>query len=439
MNRLIIDSIRCFYDSQSAPLKPITILVGENSSGKTTFLALARIAWSLCQYEGDIDFNEEPFQLGSYDQIASYRGGRGGRAKSFFIGVEVVRSAGGPRLSKKITVKGSFSQSGSQAQLRKWSLTCDPYFAEFDLSQKEKGPRLTIKTPNSSATITKLPAHLRRITFHPATYFSWLSFLLGRRPKGYRLPHIKGEIASTRDLATFERLSNTLSTSIGERPYAFAPIRTRPRRTYDPIKEEPEPEGSHVPMVLAKTYWSGAKAWDQLGEYLTAFGRASGLFKGVEVRPIGRKESDPFQLKVEISGPAFNLVDVGYGVSQVLPIIVDTLRGDKNSTFLLQQPEVHLHPKAQAELGSFLALVAKRQNKRFLIETHSDYLVDRIRMDARERRHLEPRDVAILYFERTNGSVRIHTLDLDQFANIKKPPSGYRQFFLEEEKRLLGG
>ena len=104
----------------------------------------------------------------------------------------------------------------------------------------------------------------------------------------------------------------------------------------------------------------------------------------------GQKESDPFQIEIKSSSRAFNLVDVGYGVSQVLPIVVDVLQEPKDTTFLLQQPEVHLHPKAQAELGSFLATLGKEQHKRFVIETHSDYLIDRIRMDVRDSKRSAP-------------------------------------------------
>ena len=131
-------------------------------------------------------------------------------------------------------------------------------------------------------------------------------------------------------------------------------------------------------------------------------------------------------------------MDVGYGVSQVLPII-DCLRGEEGETFLLQQPEVHLHPSAQAELGSFLGVLAKEQKKRFVIETHSDYLVDRIRMDIRDKRGITPEDVSLLYFERRNGEAHIHELSLDDQGNILDPPPGYRSFFLEEERRFLGG
>ena len=88
VDRISIENVRCFHDRQTAHLRPITFLVGENSSGKTTFLALARIANDLSRWRQNFDFNEEPFLLGSYDQIATFRGGRGGRANDFRIGAE---------------------------------------------------------------------------------------------------------------------------------------------------------------------------------------------------------------------------------------------------------------------------------------------------------------------------------------------------------------
>jgi len=191
-------------------------------------------------------------------------------------------------------------------------------------------------------------------------------------------------------------------------------------------------------MVLAKTLLERSLKSEDLRQALRSFGEASGLFKSVEVKRKGSKESDPFQIGVKTTGQSFNLVDVGYGVSQALPIIVDVVLNPKSSSFLLQQPEVHLHPKAQAELGSFLASLAKTQDKRFIIETHSDYLIDRIRMDIRDKKQIRPEDVAILYFERSKSGVAIHELELDDFGNIKNAPPSYRQFFLDEERRLFG-
>src|SRR6202007_2618510 len=95
---------------------------------------------------------------------------------------------------------------------------------------------------------------------------------------------------------------------------------------------------------------------------------------------MGRQPSDPFQLRVKSTGPDANLVDVGYGVSQALPIIVDSILAPNDSVVLVQQPEVHLHPKAQAALGTFFGELTQESSKCFVIETHSDFLVDRVRL-----------------------------------------------------------
>jgi len=192
-------------------------------------------------------------------------------------------------------------------------------------------------------------------------------------------------------------------------------------------------------MLLASAPLTEPDHWKEIFSALDSFGSQSGLFTKVEVRRLGESEGDPFQIQVHIGGAPVNLIDVGYGVSQVLPIVVDCLRGKEGGTFLLQQPEVHLHPRAQAELGSFLGVLAKQQKKRFVIETHSDHLVDRIRMDIRDGKGLKPEDVSLLYFERKNGQANIHRLNLDEHGNLLDPPPGYRSFFLEEERRFLGG
>jgi predicted ATPase len=191
-------------------------------------------------------------------------------------------------------------------------------------------------------------------------------------------------------------------------------------------------------MVLAALSRSAEKKkWVDLQEALQDFGAKSGLFEEIEIVNKGKKESDPFQIGVKTGGPAFNLIDVGYGVSQALPILVDILRrAPLSGIFLLQQPEVHLHPQAQAELGTFFAALAGKHT-RFVIETHSDYLVDRVRMEVRRKR-LNPGDVSLLYFERGRHGAMIHNLELDRNGSITNPPPGYRQFFLKEEMDLLG-
>jgi len=220
---------------------------------------------------------------------------------------------------------------------------------------------------------------------------------------------------------------------------ALAPVRTKPRRTYDPVSDEFRPEGDHIPLVLARVLSaaSSTKQRDQLKAALLSFGEASGLFTEVKVKSLGKSPSDPFQILIAVAGRPYNLADVGYGVSQSLPLVVQSALGGPTSLLLLQQPEIHLHPRAQAALGSLFAHLVAAQGKWLVVETHSDYLIDRIRQEV-AKGTIEPRLVTLLFFERSHGATKVHPMSLDPQGNIKDAPPSYRAFFLSEEEALLG-
>ena len=163
MHRLFFENVRCFFTPQSAPLCPMTLLVGENSSGKSTFLALVRLAWDLCQGISPLDLNEEPFLLGAYDQIASFRRGRSGRSQQFCIGAEVVnkgpvrRRSSAARAIASMTVTGHFVREGGQPHLHEWVLEAAPFQIKILHEKPEKPPRLTLQSPSGSMRIADFP------------------------------------------------------------------------------------------------------------------------------------------------------------------------------------------------------------------------------------------------------------------------------------------
>jgi predicted ATPase len=408
MDRVFFENVRCFSSRQVAALAPLTILVGENSSGKSTFLALVRLAWDVVASCRTPDFNEEPFLLGAYDQL-SWLGSES--EEPVVIGAEFFLETG--EVSR---VTARFEVRRGQAALSELLLDLPPYHVSALCEREDWITGLTVEGP--SVQIDS-------------------GALLHRGVRGLSTA-LQVTVRDREVLARLEEGLFDMQKRWRERPYAFAPIRTRPLRTYDPIQGLESPEGSHIPTILASTLLSEPEEWRELADALAEFGRSSGLFSQVEVRRLGSSPSDPFQIRVHIGGKAINLVDVGYGVSQIIPIVVDSLRGHRGGTFLLQQPEVHLHPRAQAELGSFLGALAKQQDKRFVVETHSDHLVDRIRMDVRDGKNgLRPEDVSLLYFDRSSGEARIHQLELDGRGNLVNVPLGYRSFFLNEERRFL--
>jgi predicted ATPase len=199
-----------------------------------------------------------------------------------------------------------------------------------------------------------------------------------------------------------------------------------------------EPSGDHIPFLLERLVQEQPDSPETKSvlEALSTFGEESGLFKRIDVRKLGSKPDDPFQLLVTMEGRAANVIDVGYGISQALPVIVQSVLVDRDNLLLLQQPEVHLHPRAQAALGSFFSRLVAKAHKQLVIETHSDFIIDRIRQHV-ARGDIRAADVAILFLERAKAETRLHVISLDAAGNILNAPTSYRDFFIQEEWRLL--
>ena len=108
--------------------------------------------------------------------------------------------------------------------------------------------------------------------------------------------------------------------------FAGAPIRSNPQRTYDPVRLADDPEGAAVPSLLAGVQVSHPDRWNRLKKKMDEFGRMAGLFDEILVKRIGPNAFEPFQLEVGLPGNPCtdskrNLIDVGYGVSQLLPLL----------------------------------------------------------------------------------------------------------------------
>ncbi|HBZ3632153.1 TPA: AAA family ATPase, partial [Klebsiella quasipneumoniae] len=130
--------------------------------------------------------------------------------------------------------------------------------------------------------------------------------------------------------------------------------------------------------------------------------------------------------KITVNQDAVNLelTDVGFGISQVLPILVQAYLSPKNSITIIEQPEIHLHPKMQAWLTDALIKIALEGSKRFLIETHSDALVRRVRLRiVDEDSRLTEKDVAIYHLERNKikGFTSLNIVPISSDGDITWP------------------
>ncbi len=435
MDSITVENFRCFRDRQTARLAPLTLLVGENSTGKTSFLAMVRVLSELESGYGIPDFTKKPYDLGSYDDIAHYRGGKAGRADEFFGGLSRTTNTETTHLRAHFRKRGP-APVPVRIRIENGS-TC---WAESE-SRDGTSPLVRFGTSRGSWEWSEKPFNdeddlvvtLSLALRMGSTDGAWKS--LQKSPAATR-----EDIDDARQLLSSVNVRGFRSQS---RPvFASAPVRFRPRRTYDPHKLAPEPEGSYIPTLFADMVFHKEEDWKKLKNELEKFGHSAGLFDEIFVRPLGKRGTEPFQVQVrkqgkQVKGPPRNLVDMGYGVSQVLPVVTELLQGGDTPAFLLQQPEIHLHPSAQAALGSLFCQIADAR-RQLIVETHSDYLLDRVRMDVRDGEgQLRPEDVSILYFDKKDLDVTIHSLRLDKEGNVLGAPPSYGQFFLAEVSRSV--
>ena len=423
ITRFTMEEVRCFSERQMLEIRPLTFLVGENSTGKTTALGCFHVLANYLRGDG-VDFNLDPYSMGTFKDIV--RNSKK-REKNFKLGFNSKYN----NENIEITVEFVKKKAGIEPVVN--SVIMKLVDGKIIVrSEEAMGRELRLDSFDEQQNRYRIACDTDRLNEY-SVYFFFSPFRAESEReiifKKYFEEKIKKFEGSPWDI--FRNLS----------VFSTSPIRSRPKRTYDPTREFDDPEGSDVPMYLMRVEATEKKNWEDLKTQLVEFGRNSGLFENIDVRNLGRSLGAPFQLQVKVRGPKANIVDVGYGVSQILPILVQVLSpnvsGHEMSFSLLQQPEVHLHPRAQAELSSLLAKLANQSNQSFVVETHSDYMIDRARIDI-IRGNLRPEDVSLIYFEPKGNIVKVHNISFDKMANMVGVPPHYGEFFLKESKRLLG-
>ncbi|MGE7219225.1 DUF3696 domain-containing protein [Priestia koreensis] len=133
------------------------------------------------------------------------------------------------------------------------------------------------------------------------------------------------------------------------------------------------------------------------------------------------------------SGLELNLSQVGFGISQILPILTMILTSKKNDMIIIENPEVHLHPKLQA-LFIDLCVFALKHKRKLVIETHSEHIINRIRLNIKLNPSLLEK-VNILFFEKKQGNIEHLDIEIHEDGKIEYWPEG---FFDQSYHDLLG-
>ncbi len=439
MHYIFMDNYRGFSETL-IPLRRATFLVGENSTGKSSFMSVAYLLST-----PDIMFERNLWQgnlynLGGFKDIVSVTSTD---QSHFTIGVVAPKKRGRDNRPDTGFVCFLLRFCDEEGVPR---LSCVAHYTKgvvTNILYHEKKPYFRTLprkvSKNSHGEIQDLVLSVFRDM--PKSK-AGLEPIPGDLPPDPPLPLILSMIASSQHLPLRKKKKKSISInfmipSVFPMMHWFwlAPIRTKPLRIYPPFKTDFTPEGEHTPYVIRKSLDSAEKA-KRFEELLSRFGKSSGLFSEVKVHAFGGEPSAPFEVIVSLHGKPLNIANVGYGVSQVLPVVVEMITRPKDHGFAIQQPEVHLHPLAQAALGDLIHFLIQEEKHHYLIETHSDYLIDRFRLRIKETG--QPRNAQVVFFERTEEGNKAHVLLINEKGQYpSKQPDAFRRFFINEEVNLL--
>ena len=443
IRKLMLEDVRCFDGQKVFDIRPLTFLVGENSTGKSTALGCFQAAGSFLEYTtvSGIDFNEEPYKMGAFTDIVRRSNPK---KRNFKIAFEFQYENEGKKESLELVLVLKEKEKGSEPIVQEYKFIFDDgviTFKEKKIAQSKRKINLS-KMESTRVKKTTNQGNNFVVEIDPMLFGMNISILMVVEA-GFSnyFDTKKEESKQKKELVKYFRKKFGDFESSPTAPWkdnvcSFAPIRSKPQRTYDPLKEVESPEGSDMPMVLMNMKKTDPEQWESIRDKLIEFGKASGLFTDIAVRKHGDSMSDPFQLQIKVNGPKVNLIDVGYGVSQILPILVRILNMQRETMFLLQQPEVHLHPRGQAELSSLLIANCQHGHS-FIVETHSEYMINRACIEIRNSK-IKHEDVSLIYLEAKKNKVIVHNITFDDQGNLENVPDEYNNFLMKETNRFIG-
>ena len=161
-----------------------------------------------------------------------------------------------------------------------------------------------------------------------------------------------------------------------------------------------------------------------------------GVATAVNTRDLG-KLGHEMQVILHEGDAAHDLTHVGVGVSQVLPIVISCLLAEPDTLLIFEQPELHLHPKVQTLLADFFIAMATL-GKQCVLETHSEYLINRLRFRAAagEGKQLVER-MQIYFVEKTGNQASFRKVDINEYGAILDWPEGFFDQSQAESEKII--
>jgi predicted ATPase len=431
IKQLRIRNFKSLVDTGTLDIRPITILVGPNSSGKSSliqFLLLLMQTARSRDIENPLLLNDDNcLRLESYKNIIF----RNETSKP--LEFEIAFDAGSSERFSSIqsfTYRVQFMSKRSRIMV-----------SEFDIIDNAQSKRILgirhDSDKNRYFVSESFDPDLRAESESPIEFDKFVPMLFAGYP--FRTKYIRERSRARRDRSKNERNSENMDYFesmefvrrmigiLSRKIHYIGPLREFPRRYY-PISrvtvEDVGFKGERTVEALAS--WPKSRL-RKVEDIVKRFG----LGKTIVIKPLSGNKT---LVEVRVQDPnldiSFNIHDVGFGISQVLPIIVEGFHAEPGSLILIEQPEIHLHPRLQALMGDLLLEISSERRK-VIVETHSEHLIMRIQRRIAEG-ILSHEDVAIYFFSSGQNGTEIKRISFDKSGRLRDWPKGFFEEDVEE-------
>ena len=403
LTHLRLENFKAWHDTGQVVLKPLTLLLGTNSSGKSSLTqALLLLKQTVQSPDRTIHLNlggdeaNDLFNFGGFEDVLS----KDGQGERTFTIDFTCRPPGHERLAEVAFHATYGRNSAGGVVIQEWQLAADK--ARFRVKRQGRGAYALFVDDETQPRGT------------------------GRQMAPERSVALGAEAISTLGAAGeyLEDMSLALRRALEGIVY-LGPLRLKPERDYVWNRAKPGEVGAHgqraVDALLASTLMRGEEQGALIAGVSHWLGRM-GIAQRLELKQMGR--SSRYEVMVHQDGIAANLRDVGIGISQVLPVLTVAHFAPAGSTVLLEEPEIHLHPRAQAVLAELFVEVGQERGLQFIVETHSEHLFRRMQT-LMARQTITPQDAVMYFVERADSLARLRTLELDPYGRVRNWPPGF--------------
>jgi predicted ATPase len=414
LKKIRIENFKCLRDTMDLEVRPLTLLVGPNSSGKSSILQ-AILALKQTVESGDMNsplILKDYIDLGSYKDVVfghnmkndikiSFEDTNKNKWSVIFSALERGRTAG------KIFVKSlEFSPGETDSLL----------FSEKKVSVPSPQEVRVVKERDDSSYEIMINNEII-----PAKYDLKKFYFL--------YPTGKIEISSKEGIKLLYPyfVITAMTESLFSHVYHIGPLRHEPERVYSASGASPQSVGRSGQWTIDLIQYE-----EEIRRAIQIWLEKFSISREFALKEL-KKGSKRYEvvLKDYFTSIDVNLADVGFGTSQILPIIVQGFTSPPQSTLLIEQPEIHLHPKAQCTMGDLLVDIVRRKNLNLIIETHSDLLIQRVCKHILLK-EIRPDDIIIYYFEPGKEGVIVKPITVNENAQFENFPEGFFEERFEE-------